>query len=251
MAIGLRNFKVRINDRSILMDLLMSIGFKQNELASVCVIFDKLDKIGVDGIRNELSEKGFSIEIINSLCSKLQNLPLSLDYIKTISTLADRISNLQKIIYYVRLLSENKYEIEFDLSLVRGQGYYTGTVFEIESKDFNNSVAGGGRYDNLIGKFISERVPAVGFSIGFERIFSILMENGFSIPNDKNKIAILFEDNFLEANKQADEMRYKYDVALFERPKKLNKLLNSLQEKGFYGFIVYGQSADIKILNND
>ncbi len=247
LAVGLKNFKVRINDRSILMNLLLSIGFKQDEIATVCVTFDKLGKIGIEGITNELSKKGFSIENINTLTSELQKLPLSLDYIKTISTLTDRICSLEKIISDVRFLSENKYDIEFDLSLVRGQGYYTGTVFEIESRDFNSSVAGGGRYDNLIGKFINENVPAVGFSIGFERIFNILTNNNFPIPSRK-KIAILFENNFLEANKLADELRNEYDVALYEKPKKLNKFLNSLQENEFYGFMVCGQPNDIKIL---
>lgn len=86
LAIGLKNFKVRINDRSILRNVLLSIGFKQDELNSLCITFDKLDKIGIDDIRNELSEKGFGIENINALTSILRNLPLSLDYIKSIST---------------------------------------------------------------------------------------------------------------------------------------------------------------------
>jgi histidyl-tRNA synthetase len=248
LAIGLKNFKVRINDRSILRNVLLSIGFEQDELDSVCITFDKLDKIGVDGIRNELSEKGLNIENINTLISILQKLPLSIDYIKSIYANTESINNLEKIICEVKLLSENKYDIEFDLSLVRGQGYYTGTVFEIESNDFNSSIAGGGRYDNLIGKFINESVPAVGFSIGFERIFSILKDNNFIIPNSRKKIAIFFENNFIEANKQADELRNNYNVALFEKPKKLNKFLNLLQEKGFYGFIVHGESEEIKKL---
>jgi histidyl-tRNA synthetase len=138
--------------------------------------------------------------------------------------------------------------IEFDLSLVRGQGYYTGTVFEIKSNAFGSSIAGGGRYDNLIGKFLNERVPAVGFSIGFERIFSILMDHNFIIPNCRKKIALLFEDNFLDAYRYADQLRKEYDVALYEKPKKVNRFLDSLLEKGFYGFAIYGQTDEIKRL---
>ncbi|MBE6012594.1 MAG: histidine--tRNA ligase [Lachnospiraceae bacterium] len=249
LAIGLKNFKVRINDRNILRNILLSIGFKQDELESVCITFDKLDKIGINGIKAELSEKGASEESINALSSILRKLPLSLDYIKSISSQKDSINNLQEIINKITLLSENKYTIEFDLSLVRGQGYYTGTVFEIESSDFNSSIAGGGRYDNLIGKFLNEKIPAVGFSIGFERIFHILKDNRFYIPNARKKIAVFFENNFLEANKKADKLRNDYDVTLFEKPKKLSKFLNSLLEMGFYGFFVYGQSEEIKILN--
>lgn len=253
LALGLKNFRVRINDRNILLNILQSIDFKPNELESVCTTIDKLDKTGVDGVRSELSEKGFVMESIDALTSILGNLPLSLDYVKSISAQTDRIENLEKIISGIKLLSENKYDIEFDLSLVRGQGYYTGTVFEIECKDFNSSVAGGGRYDNLIGKFINEKVPAVGFSIGFERIFSILTDSNFVIPNARKRIAVFFEDNYdnyIEASKRADELRKKYDVALFEKPKKLGKFLNSLLGKGFYGFIVCGQMEEIKIINS-
>lgn len=248
LAIGLRNFKVRINDRNILNDILLSLGFKINELDSVCITFDKLDKIGVDGIRNELVTKGLDAINIDALTTLLQNLPLSLDFVKSISTKTQHIDNLERIINQVRRLSDNDYIIEFDLSLVRGQGYYTGPVFEIESNGFESSIAGGGRYDNLIGKFLNERVPAVGFSIGFERIFSILIDHNFCIPNFRKKIAVLFEDNFLEANMKAEEFRKEYDTALFEKPKKVNKFLNSLQDKGFYGFIVCGQTDDIKLL---
>lgn len=253
LALGLKNFRVRINDRNILLNILQSIDFKPNELESVCTTIDKLDKTGVDGVRSELSEKGFVMESIDALTSILGNLPLSLDYVKSISAQTDRIENLEKIISGIKLLSENKYDIEFDLSLVRGQGYYTGTVFEIECKDFNSSVAGGGRYDNLIGKFINEKVPAVGFSIGFERIFSILTDSNFVIPNARKRIAVFFEDNYdnyIEASKRADELRKKYDVALFEKPKKLGKFLNSLLGKGSYGFIVCGQMEEIKIINS-
>lgn len=247
LAIGLKNFKIRINDRSILRNFLLSAGFEQDELDSVCITIDKLDKIGVDGIRDELSEKGFDLKNIDGLTSILGNLPVSLDYIKSKSVQIDSINNVEKIISDVKLLSENKYAVEFDLSLVRGQGYYTGTVFEIESSDFESSIAGGGRYDNLIGKFINESVPAVGFSIGFERIFSILLDNNFAIPDCRKRIAVFFEDNFIEANRLADEIRNSYDAVLFQKPKKLGKFINSLQEKGFYGFIVCGQSEEIKI----
>jgi histidyl-tRNA synthetase len=248
LAIGLSNFKVRISDRNILSDVLLSLGFKRNELESVCITFDKLDKIGVDGVKNELIAKGLDKSSIDALTSLLLKLPLSLDFIKSISAKTQNIDNLEKIINQVRTLSENNYIIEFDLSLVRGQGYYTGTVFEIESNAFNSSIAGGGRYDNLIGKFLNESVPAVGFSIGFERIFSILMDNNFSVQNSRKKIAVLFEDNFLEANNTADKLRNEYDIALFEKPKKVNKFLDSLLDKGFYGFIICGQTDEIKLL---
>ncbi|MHB1484128.1 MAG: histidine--tRNA ligase [Saccharofermentanales bacterium] len=247
MAIGLKNFKVKINDRNILKDILIAIGFKQDDLNSVCITFDKLNKTGVEGVKNELYDKCFCTESIEKLVSVLNNLPLSIDYVKSICTKTDSIKNLKMIISEVSILAEDKYTIEFDLSLVRGQGYYTGTVFEIESTDFNDSIAGGGRYDNLVGKFTKENIPAVGFSIGFERIYCILTENNYKIPNRKKKVAILFENDFIQANKQAELLRQDYDVTLYEKPKKMGKFLSNLQKNGYYGFYICGQSEVVNV----
>lgn len=247
LNIGLSDFSVRINDRGILNDLLIVLDFKESELPSVCITFDKLDKIGVSGVEEELKEKGYDEQCIAGSVEVLSNLPLTLDYVKTKVTDAAKIENIEKIITSVKILSGGKFDIIFDLSLVRGQGYYTGTVFEIISKDFKGAIAGGGRYDNLIGKFIDESVPAVGFSIGFERIFGILKDNGFKIPRCKERIAVIYEGSkVIEANELREELCRKYDVALFEKPKKLAKFLDTLQNVGYYGFIVYGQSDEVK-----
>lgn len=248
LDLGLKNFTVRINDRRVLQSLLLSLGFREAELAGTCIVLDKLDKIGVGGIVKELFDKGLSPKASEALAVLLNRLPLSLDDVQSMVEPTEAVKGLEEIIRAVALLSENKYQIAFDLSLVRGQGYYTGTVFEIESKDFNSSIAGGGRYDNLIGKFINEEIPAVGFSIGFERIFSILLDNGFIIPDARKKIAVFYEEQYTEAYRQAENLRYCYDVALFQKPKKLNRFLNRLQEKGYYGFLIYGQSDEIKVL---
>ena len=119
------------------------------------------------------------------------------------------------------------------------------TVFEIESKDFKDSIGGGGRYDNLIGKFTGEPVPAVGFSIGFEKIYCILSERGFAIPNAGKKIAIIYDD-FFEAYKQAETLRPEFSAALFRRPSKLGKFLTKLQGNGCSGYYICGQSEGVK-----
>lgn len=248
LSLGMKNFKVKINDRNILKDILLSVGFSQDDLSSVCITFDKLDKIGTEGIKTELLEKGFENAPVEALISIVNQMPVSLEYIKAISAQTERIENVEKVIGEVRKLSGGVYDIEFDLSLVRGQGYYSGIVFEIESSDFNSSIAGGGRYDGLIGKFTNERIPAVGFSIGFERIYCILSDNGFSIPNSRKKIAVIHNDNFYEASKKANSFRLKYDVAVFEQPKKLGKFINSLQNEGFYGIFIIGKSENLEVL---
>ncbi len=242
LAIGIENFKVRINDRRILRDILLVTGFKEEEIDSVCISFDKLDKIGASGVRKELEDKKCDGEVIDKFMDLLDHAPFTLEYASSILPDKSAAGNLEYIIKVSRELSGGRYEVEYDMTLVRGQGYYTGTVFEIESLDFGSSIAGGGRYDNLIGKFLKEEVPAVGFSIGFERIFSILESRSLQIPDRKQRIGLIYSaDEIAGAIRLAEGMRGEYDVALFPAPKKLGKFLNRLEEQGFDGFYVYGR----------
>ena len=121
------------------------------------------------------------------------------------------------------------------------------TVFEVESIDFKGAIAGGGRYDNLIGKFLNQSIPAVGFSIGFERIFSILMQNGIEIPDGSKKIAVLYEDGHLtEAVKTAEKLRSEGMIAsLYIKPKKTGKFLSKLEERGYAGFYNVEQAEEV------
>ncbi len=247
LAIGIDHFKIHINDRRILKEILLSAGFNEDQLDSVCITFDKLNKIGQDGVEKELTEKGYDAEVIAKFVEMIQNAPFTLDYVKTICKNSEQIDSLAHIIEVSKSLAEGKYDVEFDMTLVRGQGYYTGTVFEIESLDFGSSIAGGGRYDNLIGKFMKEQVPAVGFSIGFERIFSILMDKKTAMKDRKKKIAILYEeDQIADVIKKAEELREDYTVVLYVKPKKLGKFLNKLEEQNCDGFLVYGRDEEVR-----
>ncbi len=159
------------------------------------------------------------------------------------------MESVRSIIEKIQALNGGKYGIEYDCSLVRGQGYYTGTIFEIESLEFGGSVGGGGRYDNMIGKFIGESVPAVGFSIGFERIVCILNDNNFKIPDSKKKLAVIYPaESVVDAIKIADSYRNEYDVTLFEKIKKLGKLFGKLEESGYYGCRIIDEGEEIKVL---
>ncbi len=247
LAIGLKNFIVKINDRRILKNVLLNAGFLPEQLDSVCITIDKLDKVGTDGVREELTEKGFDKNSIEKMIEIFGNLPLTLSDVKKYCTDEEALNNVETIMSAVNELTDGAYSIQFDISLVRGQGYYTGTIFEIQSLDFKGSIAGGGRYDNLIGKFIGEDVPAVGFSIGFERIFIILCEAGFEIPG-KKKLALLYDEcDIVPALKKADELRSEYDVVLYVKPKKLGKFLNKLEEQGVAGFYNFGQADEVKM----
>lgn len=234
MALDIGAFTVRVNDRAVLNGMLSALGFADEQLSSVCVSFDKLDKIGADGVAAELLEKGYDKAAVDKLSDVLGQLPLTLEKV-TEFVGAEATARLSGIIGESKMIAAGKYGVEFDISLVRGQGYYTGTVFEVRSENFGSSVAGGGRYDKLIGKFIGEDIPACGFSIGFERIFSILCEQRRTAYSRK-KIAIFYEDNFGEVYAKADELRAEFDTAIFKKPKKLGAFLNRLQASGFAGF---------------
>lgn len=234
MALEIGGFTVRINDKAVLLALLEKLGFPKNDLATVCVSFDKLDKIGTEGVAAELLEKGFDKSAVDNLSDLLVKLPLGLDKISEIVG-GEITERLAKIISQSEKIANGKYKIEFDASLVRGQGYYTGTVFEVRSEKFGSSVAGGGRYDKLIGKFLGEDIPACGFSIGFERIFSILSEENRK-ASSREKIALFYDDDYMAAYEKAEELREKYDVSVYKKPKKLGAFLNRLQSFGFSGF---------------
>ncbi len=233
-ALDIGDFTVRVNDRTVLNGLLAALGFPEKELATVCVSFDKLDKIGAEGVAAELTEKGFEKSAVDKLSDVLSQLPLTLDKITEIVGV-EKTARLSRIITDSQMIANGAYGVEFDISLVRGQGYYTGTVFEVRSENFGSSVAGGGRYDKLIGKFIGEEIPACGFSIGFERIFSILSEQNRA-ASSKEKLAVFYEDNFMEVYAKAEELRGRYDVSIYKKPKKLGAFLNKLQAGGFAGF---------------
>lgn len=250
LAIGMDEFRVKVNDRRLLKAILENCGFIDSEMDSVCITFDKLDKVGAEGVKAELVDKGFALSAIDKLVEILAIKPFTLDdAAKICGEDHPAVANLKIIMDAVKELSEGKFDIVYDMSLVRGQGYYTGTVFEVESPKFRGAIAGGGRYDNLIGKFIKESVPAVGFSIGFERIFSILMGMNFQIPGKKKKIALLYDRaDCVAAMKKAKELRSEYDVALYERPKKVGKFLDKLKPMGFDGFFNFGMSEEVSEL---
>ena len=249
LKIGVGEFCIRINDRRLLRQVLLGCNFEQKDLDSVCISFDKLDKIGCNGVVKELEEKGFDKIAISNFKSVVENLPKTVGELRKICGESEEIRSLEYIINSVEKLAEGKYSIRFDLSLVRGQGYYTGAVFEIESKDFSGSIGGGGRYDNLVGKFTGENVPAVGFSIGFERIFSILKNMGKTIDLGKDKVAIIYDnDNFVRCMEFAKGLKNQYDISMFERAKKFGKLLSKLEELGFVGYVVPSESGEVKFL---
>jgi histidyl-tRNA synthetase len=163
------------------------------------------------------------------------------------------VNDVEGILNDVRSYASDKYDIKFDFTLIRGMGYYTGSIFEIAYKDLGYSIAGGGRYDEMVGNFIGQKIPAIGFSIGFERLVNQLMEEKFKVP-DLEKVVLLYEsaDNYIDVLKKADELRDKgYSVSIYEKGKKLGKQLTQFEEFGFTKFAAFkGEETELKSMNN-
>ena len=242
------DFKVRINERRILKAMAVYSGFKEEQFDLIFIILDKMDKIGWDGVKAELLEAGFEQEKVEryvNLFTDMENAGDGLRYLeeKLSGILEDGvIDNLRTIRQSVEATSACRFELEFDPTLVRGMSYYTGTIFEIEMEQFGSSVAGGGRYDKMIGKFTGSDVPACGFSIGFERIITILMEQGFEIPGAAVKKAYLVEKKMpaeklcdvLKEAKAERESGTQVLVTLMNKNKKFQK--EQLMKEGYTEF---------------
>ncbi len=235
LALDIGGFTIRINDRKVLNGLLKALGFEESMLPTVCVSFDKLDKIGAQGVAEELIQKGCDKGAVDKLSELLGTLPITPERAAEIIGDPSVTDGLCRIIRDSLEIAGGRYNIEFDISLVRGQGYYTGTVFEVKSEKFGSSVAGGGRYDGLISKFTGESIPACGFSIGFERIFSILSEQGAK-ASDKELLALLYEGDFASAYSAAAALKETYEVTLYRKPKKMKAFLDRLSACGYVGF---------------
>lgn len=198
--VGFRDFKVKINDRRLLTATADYCGVSRECCGQMFVIMDKLDKIGMDGVCRELCEAGFEASVsekLQAFFAAFEGGKPSLDlFAELLGNYADPevVTNLKSIIAAASS-ADGAYDLVFEPTLVRGMGYYTGPVFEIEIADFGASCGGGGRYDGMVEKFTGRSVPACGFSIGFERIITILLEQGFKIPDERRRVAFLIEKN--------------------------------------------------------
>lgn len=247
LKLPIGEFFIRVNHRQVLRNVLLKFGFEDSTLDEVCIILDKLDKIGPQGVSNELTEKEYNKDAISFLISLIEK-EVTLSDIKSILGDDPNLEVLNDVINSSKELSNNNYDVVYDFTLVRGQGYYTGCVFEIASKEFGGTIGGGGRYDNLIGKFTSESTPAVGFSIGFERIYAILHDMNFKVPG-KKKLAIIYKNSYTKAFKLADTYRSEYEISMYSFPKKVGKLLNRLEIQGFNGYIIFDENNEENSIN--
>jgi len=244
--INISGFTIHINDRRMLSAVALCAGFNEEDVGSVLISLDKFDKIGLEGIEKELLDNGYAAETVEKYLSVYRAVKEGI----TIEEFCAGISedylgaavkqNLADIIGCVAPVLAEGVKIVFDPTLVRGMGYYTGTIFEVKLDEYNFSIAGGGRYDEMIGKFSGQKVPACGFSIGFERIITILKDHPTDTEGEnKEKIAYLvaggmseekLQEIFLRAAKEREEGK---TVTVLPLKKNAKFQIDRLMEDGF------------------
>lgn len=240
-----KNFTIRINDRRILKAMAAYSGFAPESYDTVFIILDKMDKIGLEGVREELEKEGFDKACVDKYLAMFEEITNDVQGVRYVKEKLEGVldpeyaDGLELIMNSVDAVKAADFKIAFDPTLVRGMSYYTGPIFEISMDEFGGSVGGGGRYDEMIGKFTGNNTCACGFSIGFERIIMLLMERGFRIPQIGTKKALLIEKNMpaegmMKVLKQAEEDRKNGSVvtiAVMKKNKKFQK--EQLKEEGY------------------
>ena len=240
-----KNFTIRINDRRILKAMAQYSGFPAESFDTVFIILDKMDKIGLEGVREELEKEGFDKACVDKYLAMFEEITNDVQGVRYVKEKLEGVldpeyaDGLELIMNSVDAVKAADFKIAFDPTLVRGMSYYTGPIFEISMDEFGGSVGGGGRYDEMIGKFTGNNTCACGFSIGFERIIMLLMERGFQVPQIGTKKALLIEKNMpaegmMKVLKQAEEDRKNGSVvtiAVMKKNKKFQK--EQLKEEGY------------------
>ena len=234
-AIGITDAKVRVNHRELLSASIEALGVSEADQSKAMITIDKLDKVGVSGVQEEMKER-FGEKVSDATASWLNSL----------SDKNSVPSELQELFEAVDSLHPGT--LRFDPTLVRGMGYYTGTIFEIEHPASGASIGGGGRYDGMVGKWLGVATPAVGISIGFERVAELVSDT----PTTEQLLVLVFESQHLQAAlaTQAEAIAAGYLVRLEPKPKKLNSLLETLKMQGFGHFALLEEpNSGLKGLN--
>jgi len=250
--IGFDKLTLKINNRQILNQLVLFAGFEEKDLNTVCVTLDKLDKIAVSGVVMELIEKGFDAEKINKLVEVLNEvIDQGLTSVVKYGVEQKFADDMIFLISTLNQLTNNEFDIRFDISIVRGQGYYTDTVYEFYTDGFGGAIGGGGRYDKMIGKITGIDVPAVGISIGFEPITMLINERGLTFDSKQN-LALIYdsEDDIIEVFEIKEKLMKEYNVSLFKRAKNMKNFYDKITEVASFVTSVkdYKENKPIKSL---
>lgn len=243
--LGFKDFTIHINDRKILKAMARYSGFPEESYDTVFIILDKMDKIGAQGVAEELKKEGFAADAVDRYMDLFGQIDAGVEGVRRCGQILEGIveeSSIEGLIYIMESVEDAKtaeFSLCFDPTLVRGMSYYTGPIFEVSMDEYGGSVGGGGRYDEMIGKFTGQDVCACGFSIGFERIVMLLMERGAKIPTARKKTAYLVEKNMPAGQmrqilKQAGQRRgqgEQVNIAVMKKNKKFQK--EQLRQEGY------------------
>lgn len=238
--LGFEKLTLKVNDRRALNEIIVKTGFSLEDVPSICISLDKFDKIGFDGVEAELEEKGFDKTKVSNLVDVFKNLKQasnnneSFKLLKEIGVSEEIISSLSLIINTVQNSVGNNFKIVYEPTIIRGQGYYTGTIYEVYDDDFGRAIGAGGRYDNMVEKFTGVKTPAVGFSIGFYSTVMLMIEKNI-VPANK-KLALVYDKNstfeeVLSAKNKLIETGF--DVSTFAFPKNFNNFAQKLKQNGY------------------
>lgn len=243
-----QKFTIRINDRRILKAMAAYSGFAPEDYDTVFIILDKMDKIGLEGVEAELIAAGYTkesaekyLELFRTVTNDTAGIALLKDKLDGFLE-PSAADDLITIITSVEQVKSADFKMSFDPTLVRGMSYYTGPIFEISMDEYGGSVGGGGRYDEMVGKFTGQNTSACGFSIGFERIIMLLLERDFKVPSAGIKTAFLIEKHmpsdkmlmiFEEAKKERLEGK-QVNIVMMKKNKKFQK--EQMQAEGYEVF---------------
>ena len=246
--IGVTDFTVHINDRQILSAVALAAGFAEEDIGSVLISLDKFDKIGLDGIRTDLVQNGYPEETVDKYLAVYRSVKEGVTIGEFCAAIPQEVlparvgENLAEIIACVQPMLSQGVKIVFDPTLVRGMGYYTGPIFEVTIDGYNFSIAGGGRYDKMIGKFSGQNVADCGFSIGFERIVTILKDHMQDAMKLQNASAYLIGNRVSRERKaeviaKAMELRRAGEtVTVLPMSKNVGHQIELLEAEGFTKF---------------
>ena len=255
--LGFKNVSFKINDRRVLNEMISLAGFNADDVIKICISLDKLDKIGEDGVSSELVDSGYPQDKVTKLLDMFKLIKGEpegstasgknqdiFERLKSLKVSDDVITNLKTIISTVSARLPEGIVAVYDPTIIRGQGYYTGTVFEVYDDEFGRAIGGGGRYDKMVEKFTGSFVPAVGFSIGFYSVVMLMIErNALSF---KDKLALVYDkadsyDDIL--NVKQNYIQKGYCVSTFAFPKNFNNFAEKLKQNGI-GLIVKMSDKD-------
>lgn len=244
--VGISEFTVHINDRRILKAMAAYAGFTEEQYDDVFITLDKMDKIGLEGVKESLLKKEYPAEAVEKYVAMFEKITPNLECGRfcgeTCAQFLDEKvpGNMDTILKSVSCMIDPSVHLVFDPTLVRGMSYYTGTIFEISIDGYNFSIAGGGRYDEMIGRFCNQPAPAIGFSIGFERIVTILKDlNWTEEGGGKKRIAFLVDEKaapekLLEVFRKATDIRAQGVIVTVQPLKKNAKFqIETLEKNGY------------------